>query len=60
MSKLVIKYINNSKNKRNITGQKIKIKDEFIEIHTKENEIHYIPLMNVKEFCIEGHNKLER
>ena len=60
MSKLVIKYMNNSKNERDITGINVIISDEFLEIHFSKDRIHYIPLANVKEFYIKGYNQLKR
>ena len=46
-------------NKRDITGIDIKITNSMIELKVNETEKHYIPLCNIKEFIIKGHNELK-
>lgn len=58
MSKLDIKYIDNSRNIRDITAIEIEVTDKFLKLTNSANEIHYIPLMNIKEFGIKGANQL--
>lgn len=59
MSKLTIKYIDERSNTRDITGVDIKVTNSFLELTVKEDEKHYIPLCNIKEFVIDGHNSLK-
>lgn len=59
MSKMHIKYMDNSMNTRDVTALTIEIKQNTIKIIIAENNIHYIPLCNVKEFSINGHNKIK-
>lgn len=56
MSKLIIKYNDERNNKRDITGVTIKTTPHFLKLEYKEDNVHYIPLCNIKEFIIEGHN----
>lgn len=55
MSRMIIKYMDNSKNKRDITGATITVDNGFLKI----NEKHYIPICNVKEIVIEGSNSIK-
>lgn len=59
MSKLTIKYIDERNNIRDVTGVDIKVTNSFLELTVKEDEKHYIPLCNIKEFVIDGHNNLK-
>lgn len=59
MSKLIIKYIDERNNTRDITGVDITVTNSFLELTVKEDEKHYIPLCNIKEFVIDGHNNLK-
>lgn len=59
MSKLDIKYIDNSKNIRDITAMKIEIKQNTLKLTVADDEIHYIPLCNIKEFAIKGYKTVQ-
>lgn len=58
MSKLEIKYMDNSRNRRDITGIDISVKNDFLQIQIANDEIHYIPLCNIKEIGIKGANQI--
>ena len=59
MSQLIVKYMDERNNKRDITGVDIKITNSMLELKVNEIEKHYIPLCNIKEFIIKGHNELK-
>lgn len=59
MSQLIIKYMDERNNKRDVTGIDIKITNSMLELKVNETEKHYIPLCNIKEFIIKGHNELK-
>lgn len=59
MSKINIKYMDNSMNTRDITASTIEIKQNTMKIVVAEHNIHYIPLCNIKEFSIDGYNKIK-
>lgn len=58
MTKIAIKYLNNSESEMDITGMNIVIKNDFLVIQASEKYIHYVPLCNVKEFAIDGVNQI--
>lgn len=58
MSKLTIKYMDNSIIKKNVTGADTSVTNHFLEIKTVDKRTEYIPLCNIKEIEIEGANKI--
>lgn len=58
MTKIAIKYIDNSDSTMDITGMNIAVKNDFLIIQASEKYIHYVPLCNVKEFAIDGVNQI--
>lgn len=59
MSKMHIKYMDNSMNTRDVTALTIEIKNTVLKIINADDEIHYIPLCNIKEFVIKGYNTIQ-
>ena len=58
MSKLIIEYLNNQTIKQDVTGFDISVTNDFIQIKKAEDRMSYIPLCNIKQLTIEGHNKV--
>lgn len=59
MSKLDIKYIDNSRNVRDVTAVDIEVTNNFLKLTVGNDEKHYIPLCNIKEIGIKGANKIK-
>ena len=59
MTKIAIKYLNNSESEMDITGMNAVIKKEFLVIQESEKLIHYVPLCNIKEFVVDGVNQVK-
>lgn len=59
MSKLSIKYTDNSIIKKDVTGVETSVTNHFLKIKITDKRIQYIPLCNIKEIEIDGINDIK-